>query len=50
MFEDVIRQSTLDLPFRVFIEDRLGSGVDHPVMVRLPETEYLKVRVLKRWD
>ncbi|MGE4618291.1 MAG: class I SAM-dependent rRNA methyltransferase [Planctomycetota bacterium] len=50
MFEDTIRQGALDLPFRVFIEDRLGSGADHPVLVRLPETEYLKVRVLRRWD
>lgn len=50
MFEDTIRQAALDLPFRVFIEDRLGSGIDHPVLVRLPETEYLKVRMLRRWD
>lgn len=50
MFEDTIRQAALDLPFRVFVEDRLGSGSDHPVLIRLPETEYLKVRVLRRWD
>jgi 23S rRNA (cytosine1962-C5)-methyltransferase len=50
MFEDTIRQATLDLPFRVFVEERIGSGIDHPVLVRLPETEYLKVRMLRRWD
>jgi len=50
MFENVIRQSALDLPFRVIVEDRFGSGEDHPVLVRVPETEYLKVRQLRRWD
>ena len=50
MFDDVIRQSTLDLPFRVIIEERFGSGEDHPALVRVPETEYLKVRLLRRWD
>ncbi|HIB86775.1 TPA: methyltransferase domain-containing protein, partial [Candidatus Poribacteria bacterium] len=49
-FEDTIRQAALDLPFRVFVEERLGSGPDHPALLRLPETEYLKVRILRRWD
>jgi 23S rRNA (cytosine1962-C5)-methyltransferase len=50
VFEDTIRQAALDLPFRVFVEQRLGSGLDHPALLRLPETEYLKVRILRRWD
>ncbi|NCF56615.1 MAG: methyltransferase domain-containing protein [Planctomycetia bacterium] len=50
MFEDTLRQSALDLPFRVIVEDRLGAGADHPVLLRFPESEYLKVRVLRRWD
>ncbi len=50
MFEDTIKQSSLDLPFRVILEERLGSGEDHPVLIRLPETEYLKVRTVRRWD
>ena len=50
MFEDTLRQSALDLPFRVIVEDRLGAGDDHPVLLRFPESEYLKVRVLRRWD
>ncbi len=48
MFEDVLRQASFDLPFRVFLEERLGAGSDHPVWLRLPESEYLKVRVLRR--
>jgi 23S rRNA G2069 N7-methylase RlmK/C1962 C5-methylase RlmI len=50
LFEETIRQAALDLPFRVFVEQRLGSGRDHPALLRLPETEYLKVRILRRWD
>jgi len=48
MFEDVLRQASFDLPFRVFLEERLGAGADHPAWLRLPESEYLKVRVLRR--
>jgi len=47
-FEDVLRQASFELPFRVFLEERLGAGPDHPVWLRLPESEYLKVRVLRR--
>ncbi|MDE0959382.1 MAG: class I SAM-dependent rRNA methyltransferase [Planctomycetota bacterium] len=50
LFEETIRQAALDLPFRVFVEERMGSGRDHPALLRLPETEYLKVRILRRWD
>lgn len=48
MFEEVLRQASFDLPFRVFLEERLGAGNDHPAWIRLPESEYLKVRVLRR--
>ena len=50
MFDDTLRQSALDLPFRVLVEERLGAGDDHPVSLRFPESEYLKVRILRRWD
>ena len=50
IFEDVLRQASFDLPFRVFLEERLGAGPDHPAWIRLPESEYLKVRVLRRID
>ncbi|MFO1051002.1 MAG: class I SAM-dependent rRNA methyltransferase [Planctomycetota bacterium] len=48
LFEDVLRQSAADLPFRVFLRHRLGAGPDHPVSLTAPESEYLKVVVLER--
>ena len=49
--DDVARhERRLDLPFRVLVEERLGAGDDHPVSLRFPESEYLKVRILRRWD
>ena len=48
MFEDVLRQAAADLPFRVFLRERLTAGSDHPVWISLPESEYLKVCVLER--
>lgn len=50
LFEEVLRQAALDLPYRIVIEERLGAGADHPALLRLPESEYLKVRILRRWD
>jgi len=50
IFEEVLRQASFDLPFRVFLEERLGAGSDHPAWIRLPESEYLKVRILRRVD
>lgn len=47
-FEDVLRQSSSGLPFRVLMKQRIMAGEDHPAWVGLPESEYLKVRVLQR--
>ena len=47
-FEDVLRQGTAGLPFRVLMRERIGAGEDHPAWLGLPESEYLKVRVLER--
>lgn len=47
-FEDLLRQSAAELPFRVFLRERLGAGPDHPAWTSLPESEYLKVCVLQR--
>ncbi|MDA1221403.1 MAG: class I SAM-dependent rRNA methyltransferase [Planctomycetota bacterium] len=49
-FEDILRQAAADLPFRVVLRHRLGAGSDHPVWLGLPESEYLKVVVLERFD
>ena len=49
-FEEVVRQATAGLPFRVVLRQRLGAGEDHPVLVSHPESEYLKVLLLQRLD
>ncbi len=50
MFEDTLRQAARKLPFRMMIRERLSAGVDHPVRLDLPESEYLKVLLLQRVD
>ena len=49
-FEEIVRQATAGLPFRVVLRRRLGAGPDHPVLVNHPESEYLKVLHLHRID
>ncbi|MCA8964754.1 MAG: class I SAM-dependent rRNA methyltransferase, partial [Planctomycetes bacterium] len=49
-FEEVVRQATAGLPFRVVLEQRLGAGDDHPVLLSHPESEYLKALLLRRVD
>jgi 23S rRNA (cytosine1962-C5)-methyltransferase len=48
LFEDVLRQAAAQLPFRVLLRERLQAGPDHPVWLAVPESEYLKVRLLQR--
>ena len=50
MFEDVLRQAAADLPFRLMLHRRMAAGDDHPVWIGLPESEYLKVHLLRRTD
>jgi 23S rRNA (cytosine1962-C5)-methyltransferase len=47
-FEEVVRQAAAELPFPMFLRKRLGAGLDHPVLVGLPESEYLKVLIVER--
>ena len=49
-FEEVVRQAAAGLPFRVVLQQRLGAGDDHPVLLTHPESEYLKVLLLQRVD
>lgn len=50
MFEDVLRQAAVGLPFRVVLRERIMAGPDHPVWVGLPASEYLRVLVAQRAD
>ena len=49
-FEELVRQASAGLPFRVALRERLGAGEDHPALVTHPESEYLKVLRLQRMD
>ncbi|MEC7584829.1 MAG: class I SAM-dependent rRNA methyltransferase [Planctomycetota bacterium] len=49
-FEEVLRQAAAGLPFACALTERLGAGSDHPAILSLPESEYLKVVVLQRLD
>jgi 23S rRNA (cytosine1962-C5)-methyltransferase len=46
MFDDVLDAAARDARRSVQILERRGAGVDHPVLTGVPETEYLKCRVL----
>jgi 23S rRNA (cytosine1962-C5)-methyltransferase len=48
MFEGVLRQAAAELPFPVWLRERIAAGEDHPVALNLPESEYLKVVLLQR--
>jgi 23S rRNA (cytosine1962-C5)-methyltransferase len=49
-FEEVVRHAAAGLPFPVVTRERIGAGWDHPAVVTLPESEYLKVLLLQRQD
>ncbi len=50
MFEDMARQASGGLPFKIALHQRIGAGADHPVWLSMPESEYLKTLVLRRMD
>jgi 23S rRNA (cytosine1962-C5)-methyltransferase len=47
MFEDILQRAAADAKRRVQIVERRGAGVDHPVLLSLRETRYLKCFVLR---
>ena len=42
MFEDICRDAAADAGVRLHFVDRLGQARDHPVLLTIPETRYLK--------
>jgi len=42
MFEEICRDAAADAGVRLRIVDRLGQARDHPVLLTVPETRYLK--------
>ena len=45
--EASVSSAAADLPRRVRLLERRGASIDHPVLLNLPETEYLKCLVLE---
>jgi 23S rRNA (cytosine1962-C5)-methyltransferase len=46
-FETVVAAAAADAHRRVILHDRRGAAPDHPVVLNIPETEYLKCLVLE---
>jgi len=46
-FEGVVAAAAADAHRRVILRERRGAAPDHPVVLNLPETEYLKCLVLE---
>jgi len=42
-----VASAAADAPRRVSLLERRGAAPDHPVVLNLPETEYLKCLVLE---
>jgi 23S rRNA (cytosine1962-C5)-methyltransferase len=47
MFEEICRGAAADAGVRVRVVDRLGQAHDHPVLLSIPETRYLKGLLLE---
>jgi 23S rRNA (cytosine1962-C5)-methyltransferase len=45
--ESAVASAAADAPRRVSLLERRGAAPDHPVVLNLPETEYLKCLVLE---
>ncbi len=46
--EGAVASAAADAPCRVRLLERRGAALDHPVVLNLPETEYLKCLVVER--
>src|SRR5690606_27847350 len=49
LFEEMLLDAANDVGRRVRIVQRRGAAPDHPVLLGMPETEYLKCYVLHVW-
>jgi 23S rRNA (cytosine1962-C5)-methyltransferase len=47
VFEDLCRDAAADAGVRLRVADRLGQASDHPVLLTVPETRYLKGLLLE---
>jgi 23S rRNA (cytosine1962-C5)-methyltransferase len=49
MFQKVLFQAAVDAERDVHIVQRLGQGLDHPVLLTFPESQYLKGFICRVW-
>ncbi|MDP7038760.1 MAG: class I SAM-dependent rRNA methyltransferase, partial [Myxococcota bacterium] len=47
-FEKAVEHAARDLKCSIQILERRGAGVDHPVLMGMPETEYLKAIFVRK--
>jgi 23S rRNA (cytosine1962-C5)-methyltransferase len=47
-FEDVVRAAAADAGVAVSIVEKRTQGRDHPVLLSVPETRYLKCLILRK--
>ncbi len=47
VFDEILADAARDARRPVQLLERRGAGVDHPVLLGVPETEYLKCRILQ---
>jgi 23S rRNA (cytosine1962-C5)-methyltransferase len=49
LFQKVLYEAAVDAKRDVHIVERLGQGVDHPVLLTFPESQYLKGYICRVW-
>jgi 23S rRNA (cytosine1962-C5)-methyltransferase len=49
LFQKILFEAAVDAKRDVHIVERLGQGVDHPVLLTFPESQYLKGFVCRVW-
>jgi 23S rRNA (cytosine1962-C5)-methyltransferase len=49
LFQKVLFEAAVDANRDVHIVERLGQGIDHPVLLTFPESQYLKGFVCRVW-
>jgi 23S rRNA (cytosine1962-C5)-methyltransferase len=49
LFQKILFQAAVDAKRDVIIVQRLGQGVDHPVLLTFPESQYLKGFICRVW-
>jgi 23S rRNA (cytosine1962-C5)-methyltransferase len=50
MFAEVVEEAAADSQCHMTLVEKRAQGRDHPVLVGVPETHYLKCLILRRLD